>query len=187
MTNVLLKIISKFHGACWAAALAAGLAAGCGDAKPGQGAAKPGAAKSSSPAVAAAPAAPSDAGKKEEFAKSVFMVRPDSRDPFFPSSSRFNHEPTQPTELKKGQEASPNAVASALQSGFQGVYRTATERVALVHNVMLEVDKETTVPMSVDGRDQRIKVRCLRILKGSVVLTVDGHAEPITLKLFAKR
>ncbi|MDX1952440.1 MAG: hypothetical protein SFY81_09655 [Verrucomicrobiota bacterium] len=113
--------------------------------------------------------------------KSVFETNNPGKNPFFPNSAPAAQK-QQPGEAPKA--AAPKAnLASLLQEGFQGIFGTANERMALIHNVVVEMNKETIIPMTIDGKRQDVRVRPVRILKNSVTLTVAGDSQPITLTM----
>jgi len=108
-----------------------------------------------------------------------------AKDPFFPSSARFQEKAGDSATGPKANNA-PYDVAALLARGFQGTFVTQTDRIALVNNVMLEPGKNTEIPIGVEGKTQQVKVHCVEITRNSAVITVAGRTEPIVLNLQVK-
>jgi hypothetical protein len=190
-----MKPQSQFppHGACCnarAALLGAGLlaATACGSAATPVVAASSG--SSASPAksvstVGIPESVPSNLTNDRP--KSVFSsIGKDAHDPFFPGSIRFQEKIASAFGGSSATNSVPIDVVALLSDGFQGVFRTDLDRLALVNNTIIEPGKNAEILVGPSGNQQRIKVHCLEITRNTVVITVPGHAEPVVLTLKIK-
>jgi hypothetical protein len=116
--------------------------------------------------------------------KSVFSAQgKDAHDPFFPGSVRFQEKIASAFGGNAVTNLPPADVLTLLADGFQGVFRTELDRLALVNNTILERGKNSEILIGPIGNQQRIKVHCLDITRNSIVITVPGHTEPVVLTL----
>ena len=107
---------------------------------------------------------------------SVFRIDQNSRDPFFPKAKRAV-EPVEPTRPA----ATSVDVAAQLRQGFTGIIGNGETRIALINNVMLEAGRQTVIPINAAGQLRNIPVRCREVQRDSVVLEVQGYAEPMKI------
>jgi hypothetical protein len=157
---------------CWAGVgIIACLAQGC---KP---AAKPAAAKPI--AIAAKSNLPLPAVGASDAYVSVFEDLPPSKgkDPFYPDSHR--REPAPP----------PAAVAAAAHKAplasdllLKGIVGSATHRLAIINNEILEVGEESPVRVP----NGQVRVRCVEIGDDYVIINVDGEARSQRLEMAKK-
>jgi hypothetical protein len=158
-----------------AALLLVALAAACGPKAPvpaaGGAAPKTGA----KPSTTAASATNETASSKTP--KSVFVVDPKtSRDPFFPNA-------------KYAQAAAPGATNQVAKADLismldlQGILAAGAEKVAFINNVGLEQGKTAQISLMLDGKEQKLRVRCLKIGRGTVDVLVEGHPQPVQLRV----
>jgi hypothetical protein len=122
------------------------------------------------PAAAKPPTAPTETPKIDTSHISVFedLLPPQGRDPFFPDSHRREPAPA-PVVMAAARKA---AVASDLL--LKGIVGSATHRLAVINNAILEVGEES--PVHVPGG--QVRVRCVEIGEDYVVIKVDGEARP---------
>lgn len=111
-------------------------------------------------------------------AKSVFMTEGNLRDPFFPNSARNARPATAETAAP---EPGAEDLASLLQAGLQGIIGTPEQRLAIVHNVILEPNRSTVIAVRHAGKVRNLSVRCREIQRDSVTLEVQGTSTAITL------
>lgn len=131
-----------------------------------------------------------EAKKSVSSLRSTFVVPPSSKNPFFPSSTRVIDPGTRaPAAVVAGRpaESSGNALALALQGGFQGIVGVGVDRVALINNSTLELDRDTWLSVVLDGREQKIRARATKISRSSITLLVNGQPQPIVLNVFKKK
>ncbi len=133
------------------------------------------AAKKARPTPAAAGADSSNASPLAAH-RSVFGTEATLRDPFFPKAKAT----AQRGNASGTESAGPANFAALLQSGFQGVIGTEQDRLAVVHNVILEPSKKATIVVRQGTKELRIPVRCREISKDTVVLEVAGQG-PVRL------
>jgi len=113
---------------------------------------------------------------------SVFRVDdPNTRDPFFPQSKR-NAEPA-PAAVSEGKTTAAVRVDPVSLLNLQGILGSGTERIALLNNVMVEPGRAALISVNDGSGETKLKVRCRSISKNSVVLEVEGRAEPIELRV----
>jgi len=108
--------------------------------------------------------------------RSVFGTEANLRDPFFPKAKTT----AQRGNASGTEAAGPANFAALLQSGFQGVIGTDQDRLAVVHNVILEPSKKATIVVRQGAKEFKIPVRCREISKDTVVLEVAGQG-PVRL------
>ena len=159
-------------------------ASGCGSKAPASAPARPPVAKAGARDAAA------EAKKPAVSVQSVFVVPSNSKNPFFPGSSRISdpvmRSATEPEPGRK-QETAGNALVTALQAGFQGIVGVGADRVALINNATLELDRDTWLSVVLDGHEQKIRVRATKIMRGSITLLINGQPQPIVLNVFKKK
>ncbi len=166
--------------------LTAGLlaASGCGSKPP---ATAPAPAR---PPAAKAGVAAAEVKKPASSVQSVFVASSNSKNPFFPGSSRISdavvRAATEPESGRK-QETTGNALMLALQAGFQGIVGVGVDRVALINNATLELDRDTWLSVVLDGHEQKVRVRATKIMRGSITLLINGQPQPIVLNVFKKK
>ena len=122
--------------------------------------------------------------------RSTFAVQASSKNPFFPSSSRSADPGVRPAKETTGArtpESSGNALALALQAGFQGIVGVGADRVALINNSTLELERDTWLSLMLDGREQKVRVRATKISRGSITVLVNGQPQPIVVNVFKKK
>jgi hypothetical protein len=153
-----------------AAGLSIFFLAGC---KP---AAQPAPAKPAAPAAKTAPAALA-AGDTANTHVSVFedLMPHQGRDPFFPYSHRRDPAPP-PTVVA----AHKTPVASDLL--LKGVVGSASHRLAVINNEILEVGEESPVRVP----NGQVRVRCLEIGDDYVIIKVEGEARSQRLEMEKK-
>jgi hypothetical protein len=140
--------------------LAAFVMAGCKPAPPPR-AAKP-------PVTATKPnSTPPAAASNGNAYVSIFedLMPPQGRDPFFPDSRR--RDPAPAPVIMVGHKA---AVASDLL--LKGIVGSATHRLAVINNEILQVGEESPVRVP----SGQVRVRCLEIGDDYVIIKVDGEA-----------
>ncbi len=129
------------------------------------------------PAAATAPAsapATSALSRPAEYL-SMFSTN-DPRDPFHPK-----------VKIKSAQAAAastenePTQISKALETGFQGIYGSLEDRVALIYGILLQEKKEAFVNVPMEGKVKRVKIKALRILRNAVELQVEGVPQVVTL------
>jgi hypothetical protein len=147
---------------------------GCSSSSPNAGA--PAAASQSTEPKASAKSAPVMAASTRT-ATSVFTIDKNSRDPFFPNAKPAV-EVVEPTHQ---QSPASIDVPTLLRQGFQGVIGSGETRIALINNVMLEPGRQTVIPIHAAGQSRNIPVRCREVLRDSVVLEVQGYAQPVKI------
>jgi hypothetical protein len=126
-----------------------------------------------------------DAGAEEAadaVPRSMFTATKGARDPFFPQATPVAQN--EPGSAKPQQAVD---VAALLQEGLQWIAVTASDRLALVNNVVIEPNKTAQIPITAGGQQQLITVRCIDIQKNSVTLAVPGRSEPVTLTSVPKK
>lgn len=109
-------------------------------------------------------------------ARSIFTVTNTYRDPFFPKSKRAAEPATGAVSTNV-----PVNVVAQLEEGFAGVMLVGNERLALIHDTILEPGKSAVITFRINGRDQKVTVRCQRVLPNGVVLEVPGQPQPVTI------
>lgn len=105
----------------------------------------------------------------------------DPRDPFNPKvkpklTTSTTTAPAAPT-------IGPADIIAAVEAGFRGTFGLATERIALVHGLSLEQNRETTLTITLQGAQRRVKVRPIRILRDAMEAQVEGVPNVVTLKV----
>ena len=121
-------------------------------------------------------AADADSSKTNEIRMAHFTLEKGLRDPFFPNSKKL--PPGVQPEVKT---APPVNVAALLQEGLQGIMGAGSDRLAVIHNVILEAGKKTEIPVSINGTYRTLKVRCMEVSSNRVILEVEGQPQPITV------
>jgi hypothetical protein len=108
---------------------------------------------------------------------SVFedLQPPAGRDPFFPDSHRRDPAPVAQTV-----EARKQTVASDLL--LKGIVGSASRRLAVINNAILEMGEES--PVHVPGGV--VRVRCLEIGDSYVVIKVEGETQSKRLEMDKK-
>jgi hypothetical protein len=160
--------------------LVAALLAGCAGSNASNSSAAQSAGTITSPR-AVIPAAPAPTS----LAKSVFTIDQNSRDPFFPhtrkkvlaaaTSSSVNGAPTAPVE-------SISEMPAQLSAGLQGIGGTADKRIAVINNVILEIGRSATIPLSSGSHNRNLPVRCRDITRDTVVLDVEGYGQVVVTR-----
>jgi hypothetical protein len=152
------------------------LAAACGPKAPAPAVGGTGP-KTGAPAKPGVAAAATNETASSKAPKSVFVVDPKtSRDPFFPNA-------------KYAQAAAPgvtNQVAKAdliSMLDLQGILASGTDKVAFINNVGLEQGKTAQISLMLDGKEQKLRVKCLKIGRGTVDVLVEGHPQPVQLRV----
>jgi hypothetical protein len=158
--------MAKAAGVLAGVALTVCLMAGCKPAPPPPAGKPPVAAKTNK--------APSDTASIDTSHVSVFedLLPPQGRDPFFPDSHR--RDPAPASVVVAARKA---AVASDLL--LKGIVGSATHRLAVINNAILEVGEES--PVHVPGG--QVRVRCVEIGEDYAVIKVDGEARPQRLTM----
>jgi hypothetical protein len=119
--------------------------------------------------------------------KSVFSsTGKDAHDPFFPGSLRFQEKIASALGVASATNNAPIDVVALLSEGFQGIFRTEFDRLALVNNTIIEPGKNAEILVGPSGNQQRVKVHCLEITHNAIVITVPGRTEPVVLTLKLK-
>jgi hypothetical protein len=165
------RLLCRSHALCLLALVL--LVNGCGPSAPapnaGAGAVKP----LSTTASSAQGGAETSSVK---VAKSVFIVDPKtSKDPFFPNS-KFN-------------QAAPAGATNQTPSGdlvsmleLKNVLTAGREKYAFVNNSTLEEGKTANISVVVNGKEQILRVKCLRILNlRSIDVKIDGIPQIVRL------
>jgi hypothetical protein len=108
---------------------------------------------------------------------SVFedLMPPRGRDPFFPDSHR--RDPAPAPQVAVARKA--NVAGDLLLKGIVG---SATHRLAVVNNEILEIGEESPVRVPTG----QVRVRCLEIGDDYVVIKVEGEARPQRLEMDKK-
>lgn len=105
-------------------------------------------------------------------AKSIFDDKLHAgKDPFFPNSARRQDRPAS-TDPKMPQ-------APVVQLFLKAITGPPTRRLALINNQTFAAGEEGLVKV-VNGQ---VKIRCVEIKDGSVVVAIEGNPEPKELKL----
>ena len=109
---------------------------------------------------------------------SVFedLLPPKGRDPFFPDSHRREPAPA-PIVVAAARKA---AVASDLL--LKGIVGSATHRLAVINNQILEVGETAPVRVSVG----QVRVKCIEIGEDHAVVQVEGEPRPQRLEMDKK-
>jgi hypothetical protein len=151
------------------AGLAIALLAGCKPAPPPPTAKPAAAVKSISVVSAPAPDASAYVSVFED------LPPPKGRDPFFPDSHR--REPAPSPVIVAARKAN---VASDLL--LKGIVGSATHRLAVVNNAIMEVGEESPVHVP----NGQVRIRCLEIGDDYAVIQVEGEARPQRLEMEKK-
>ena len=114
-------------------------------------------------------------------AKSVFNASHTARDPFFPGAKKAVVETTTSSQPKTAVD-----VIALLQQGFQGVIGAGEKRIALINNIMLEPGRQTEIPVGHAADKRNVPVRCREVSRDSVLLEVQGYAQPIRIAEVAR-
>ncbi len=93
------------------------------------------------------------------------------KDPFFPASARRQDRPAS-TDPKTPQ-------APVVQLFLKAITGPPTRRLALINNQTFAAGEEGLVKV-VNGQ---VKIRCVEIKEGSVIVAIEGNPEPKELKL----
>ncbi len=167
---IITRNFAKALQALAGAGLTVFLAAGC---KP---AAAPAAARPALPLVKTNLMAVAAAGI-ENTHESVFedLMPPQGRDPFFPDSHR--RDPAPPPVIMTAHKA---PVASDLL--LKGIVGSATHRLAVINNAILEVGEESPVRV----QSGQVRVRCEEIGDDYVIIKVEGEARSQRLEMEKK-
>ena len=142
--------------------------------------------KSSATAKAAGTPAPSpDAATAAVTARppqyvSVFSTT-DPKDPFNPKVKP--KATTTAANTAPVQTIGPQDIIAALEAGFTGTFGAPTDRIALVHGLTLEQNRDTTLIITMHGTQRRVKVRPIRILRDTMEAQVEGVPNVATLKV----
>jgi hypothetical protein len=72
-------------------------------------------------------------------------------------------------------------VVAQLEAGFQGIMGADEDRLALINNTILEPGKTAVISFRSNGKEQKVTVRCRKVLRNGVVLEVPGQPEPVTI------
>jgi hypothetical protein len=153
---------------------------GCGQKEPAPAAKTPSAAAPAKPpgSAAAAHSATHAPTNVVAIPQSVFVSDPAvAKDPFYPNSHRRANE-VAATKPGKSEPVVFN-VLSALN--LVNITGSESERVAIVNDAILEAGRLAEITVTQGDQTQKIKVRCLKITKTSVVLIVEGQPKPIEL------
>jgi hypothetical protein len=103
--------------------------------------------------------------------KSVFTADHTARDPFYPKA-RLSTESTPDVALD---------VRAILQSSFHGVVSSGGKSIAFINNIMLEEGRNAVIPIRAGAHERQVAVHCRSVTKDSVLLEVQGDAEPLRL------
>jgi hypothetical protein len=92
-----------------------------------------------------------------------------------------------PSSLKGNSDAAAvqqnlSELPGLLSSGLQGIGGTSEQRIAMIHNTIIEVGRSTVIPLVSGARTQTVAVRCRDITKDSVVLDVEGYGPVVVTR-----
>lgn len=167
---------------CLCAVVLTAILAGCGGeppkvAAPGkQDAAKPASMVSAASSTANTPGSP--------FPKSVFVKNP-LKNPFYPARPETRNDAPQAAQPSPSDAA--RQLREKLSAGFMGVMGAGEERMAVINDIILHPGGDAEIPLTMDdGKQVVVKVKCLKILRNSVLLKVDGQEKPVTVTLTPK-
>ncbi len=111
------------------------------------------------------------------------------KDPFYPKSERRSPPkpkvtdtgtPIQPGEPPPPPPPKPKASASLTLKGMLG---TKAKRLVMISTPSGSYEFVGTKPQMVDTPEGRVKVQCVEFRSGAVLVSVEGEAEPVLLKL----
>lgn len=140
-----------------------------------------------------APAAPAKPALPTSFEFSKFVFVDDikvGKDPFYPKSKR--REPEKPVEIIKPGETSTVVVVKKVPvkaSSFltlKGMLGSKAKRLVLISTATDSYEFVGTKPEMVETPEGRVKVRCVEFKRESVVISVEGEADPVELKFSDK-
>jgi hypothetical protein len=104
----------------------------------------------------------------------MFTVNQNSRDPFFPKAKAVQVEGTSQPETSLD-------IPTILQANFHGVISSGGRSIAYINNITLEPGRQAVIPIRAGGQERQITVRCREVTKDSVLLEVQGYAQPIRI------
>ncbi len=163
------------------ASLCVGALLGCGPKEPAPaaktaGAAAPAQAQSSAAAAQTETNAPTNG---VTIPQSVFVSDPAvAKDPFYPNSQRRASE----APAAKPGKTEPITFNLSTALNLINIAGSEKERMAIVNDAILEAGKLAEITVLQGDQTQKIKVRCLKITKTSVILRVEGEPKEIELR-----
>ena len=139
-----------------------------------------------------APTAPAKPALPTSFEFSKFVFVDDikvGKDPFYPKSKR--REPEKPkvaenTGTPTNPADPPKLVIKPKASSFltlKGMLGSKAKRLVLIGTATDSYEFVGTKPEMVETPEGRVKVRCVEFKRESVVISVEGEADPVELKL----
>jgi hypothetical protein len=177
------RLMRRFWGVGGIAACVA--LVGCGGSKetPAAPAGKSTAAAKATGTPAPSPtAAPASTNRPPQFL-SVFSTT-DPKDPFNPRAKPKAAASTTATNTAPAvQMVGPQDIIAAIETGFTATLGGTTDRIALVHGLPLEQNRDTTLTITVLGSQRQVKVRPVRILRDAMEARVEGLPNVVTLKV----
>jgi hypothetical protein len=101
------------------------------------------------------------------------------RDPFHPNIK--SKRASQPVLTGVPGDLDQSQLVTVVQNGFQGIYGTGDERLLMVHGMLMPENRETTIVVSVNGQQRKLKVKALKIYRNTAQVQVEGLPQPITV------